>query len=91
MDVYLKFRLTRWIVFCSIIISTIATLVSVLHLQKGMFPGSWVLILWAIAAPLIIIGWVKYRCPFCKAFPENDDVPLFNPSHCCECGAGLRQ
>lgn len=69
----------------------VSTFAAILYAQFSAISKIWPILMWAVTIPLIGFGWLNYRCPFCGNFPEDDDMPLFNPINCCTCGAKLRQ
>lgn len=62
---------------------------AILAYQLGLLPGIWVFAVLGACALLHFLALWFYRCPFCNAFPEPSDFPLYNPEQCGKCGSRL--
>ena len=86
----IRFWLRRWLVLLGLFAAVTGVMFSLLNHKFGFVneEANWPISLLGIGT--LFIGFVMYRCPFCKKMPENDDVPLFNPDKCDSCGKRLR-
>jgi hypothetical protein len=86
----LKFQISRWLMLFGLFAAVIGLMFSFLNSKYGFVTqeANWPVSL--IGVGFLLLGFFLYRCPYCGKLPENDDVPLFNPSKCDSCGSRLR-
>jgi hypothetical protein len=85
-----KFQMARWCVLASLLLFALTVGFVLVNRTFGFVPPSY---FWWVAVPgtvLAVFGFVGYRCPNCRKFPEARDVPMFNPEKCEDCGTQLK-